>query len=263
MKALNSPLKKEIEFEPHQRSSFTKTMTDNWCINDSLKEVVDKNLQTLKPTDRLVDEETGPIKERVTRMEDKTKDLTKEKNSIENDRLKEMVEKQNNKEVSSSIQIIYKKLDIERQKSLIETSKKESLHEKLIDNNNKTNRKGKVKEMLERIESQQTNSKDGTLRKGLDIGKDIVKQKNMIKKDDSPRNYDDSLKELHERQKSLIETSKEDNGEKLCGKIETKEKVGKVKDMLKPKDNSTFKESLCRKLEEEEEIGKDELKKEK
>ena len=33
--------------------------------------------------------------------------------------------------------------------------------------------------------------------------------------------------------------------------------------MLKPKDNSTFKESLCRKLEEEEEIGKDELKKEK
>ena len=69
--------------------------------------------------------------------------------------------------------------------------------------------------------------------------------------------------EKFERQKSLIETSKEDNGEKLCGKIETKEKVGKVKDMLKPKDNSTFKESLCRKLEEEEEIGKDELKKEK
>ena len=30
--------------------------------------------------------------------------------------------------------------------------------------------------------------------------------------------------------------------------------------MLKPKDNSTFKESLCRKLEVEEEIGKDELK---
>lgn len=42
--------------------------------------------------------------------------------------------------------------------------------------------------------------------------------------------------------------------------IETKEEVGKVKDMLKPKDNSTFKESLCRKLEVEEEIGKDEPK---
>ena len=42
--------------------------------------------------------------------------------------------------------------------------------------------------------------------------------------------------------------------------IETKEEVGKVKDMLKPKDNSTFKESLRRKLEIEEEIGKDEPK---
>ena len=44
MKALNSPLKKESKFEPHHRSSFTKTMTDNWYINNSLKEVVDKNL---------------------------------------------------------------------------------------------------------------------------------------------------------------------------------------------------------------------------
>ena len=92
MKALNSPFKKEIEFGPHQRSSFTKTMTDNWCINNSLKEIVDKNLQTLKATNRRVDEKIDPIMERVTRIEDKTKDLTKGKNIIENDRLKEMVE---------------------------------------------------------------------------------------------------------------------------------------------------------------------------
>ena len=46
-----------------------------------------------------------------------------------------MVEKQNNKEVSSLVQIICKKLDTDRQKNLIETSKKEFLHEKLIDNN--------------------------------------------------------------------------------------------------------------------------------
>ena len=57
MKVLNSHFKKEIEFRPHQRSSFTKTTTDNRYINNSLKEVVDKNLQTLKATDRLVDEE--------------------------------------------------------------------------------------------------------------------------------------------------------------------------------------------------------------
>ena len=55
MKALNSPLKKEVELGPHQRSSFTETMTDNWYINTSLKEVVDKNLQILKATDRRVD----------------------------------------------------------------------------------------------------------------------------------------------------------------------------------------------------------------
>ena len=45
--------------------------------------------------------------------------------------------------------------------------------------------------MLERIESQQTNSKDGTLRKRLDIGKDIVKQRNMTKKEKK----DDSRKD--------------------------------------------------------------------
>ena len=93
LKALNSPLKKESKFEPHHRSSFTETMKDNWYINSNSKEVVDKNLQTLKATDKLVDEETGPIKERVTRIEDKIKDLTKERSTIENDKLKEMVEK--------------------------------------------------------------------------------------------------------------------------------------------------------------------------
>ena len=65
-------------------------------------------------------------------------------------------------------------------------------------------KKGTVKEMLERIERQQTNLKDGTLRKELDIGKDIVKERIMIrieKKDDSlektnnsSRNNDDGSK---------------------------------------------------------------------
>ena len=91
-----------------------------------------------------------------------------------NDSLKEMMEKQNNKEVSSSVQIICKKSEI-----------------------------------------------------------DLQKEKEFF------------LKQNIKRQKDIIET---------------KEEVGKVKDMLKPKDNSTFKESLRRKLEVEEEIGKDEPK---
>ena len=100
MKALNSHFEKDIEFGPHQRSSFTETMTDNWYINSNSKEVIDKNLQMLKATDRKV----NPIKERVTRMTDRS--------TIENDRLKE---------ISSSV------LDTNRQKSLIETEKKEYL----------------------------------------------------------------------------------------------------------------------------------------
>ena len=82
LKALNSPLKNEREFEPHHRSSSTKTMTDCWYINTNSKEEIDK---TLKATDRRVDEETGPIKEIVTCIEDKRKDLIKERSTIINE----------------------------------------------------------------------------------------------------------------------------------------------------------------------------------
>ena len=47
------------------------------------KKEIDKNLQTLKATNRKVIEETDPIKERVTRIEDKRKDLIKERSTIE------------------------------------------------------------------------------------------------------------------------------------------------------------------------------------
>ena len=38
LKALNSPLKNEREFEPHHRSSSAKAMTDNWHINNNRKD---------------------------------------------------------------------------------------------------------------------------------------------------------------------------------------------------------------------------------
>ena len=117
-------------------------------------------------------------KEVIRRKLDIKDEIEKVNNS--NDSLKEMVEKQNNKEETSLVQIICKKLEIEI---------------------------------------------------------DLQKEKEF------------SLKKDIKRQKSLIETNKANrkNSEKLCRKIETKEKVGKVKDMLKPKDNSTLKESLRRK----------------
>ena len=38
LKALNSPLKNEREFESHHRSSSAKAMTDNWHINNNRKD---------------------------------------------------------------------------------------------------------------------------------------------------------------------------------------------------------------------------------
>ena len=81
LKALNSPLKNEREFEPHHRSSSTKTMTDNWYINNNRKD--ETGLQTLKATDIRVDRKTNPIEERVTRIEDKTENFIKERSNID------------------------------------------------------------------------------------------------------------------------------------------------------------------------------------
>ena len=79
LKALNSPIKKERGIEPHHRSLLTNTMTDNWHINNSRKDEIEIDLQTLKAADRRVDGKTDPIKERATRIEDKRKNLTKER----------------------------------------------------------------------------------------------------------------------------------------------------------------------------------------
>ena len=91
--------------------------------------------------------------------------------------------------------------------------------------------------MLERIERQQgnstiTNSKDGTLRKELDIQRDIVKERNMIRKEkendslektnNSLRN-DDSPKEMFERLKSIeksMDYTRDNSLVELAKKIE-------------------------------------------
>ena len=81
LKALNSPLKIERGFEPPHRSFITKTMIDNWHMNNNRKD--ETGLQTLKATDIRVDRKTNPIEESITRIEDKRKDLIKEKSTIE------------------------------------------------------------------------------------------------------------------------------------------------------------------------------------
>ena len=101
-------------------------------------------------------------------------------------------------------------------------------------------RKGIVKEMLEKIERQQsnstlTNSKE-TLRKEIDIEKDIGEERNMIKKEkeddslvkkertnNSPRNNDSLKEKINERLKSIERfiTYTQDNGlAELAKKVE-------------------------------------------
>ena len=101
-------------------------------------------------------------------------------------------------------------------------------------------RKGIVKEMLEKIERQQsnstlTNSKE-TLRKEIDIEKDIAEERNMIKKEkeddslvrkertnNSPRNNDSLKEKINERLKSIKKfmTYTQDNGlAELAKKVE-------------------------------------------
>ena len=126
----------------------------------------------------------------------------KDKSTIENDRLKEMVEKQNNREVSSSVQIICKELDIDRQKSLINTDKKESLYEKLIDNEKEIIKKGMVKEKKEIFERQNSEDVEKVIktndRRRIERHKDedVIRRKleKEIGKDDSPRNHRKSSK---------------------------------------------------------------------
>ena len=81
LKALNSPLKNEREFEPHHRSSSTKTMTDNWHINNNIKD--ETGLQTLKATDIRVDRKIDLVEERITHIEDKIENLIKERSNID------------------------------------------------------------------------------------------------------------------------------------------------------------------------------------
>ena len=172
-KALNSEQKRN--FEPHQRSSL---VTDNWH---------DRKNSSLVSTNRFINSNRKDYRQEVQKMID----LVKDRSSIER--------QENNNRKDDIIETI--------QKKKIDGDKEEK---GII-------RKGIVKDMLERIGRQQgnstiTNSKDGTLCKKLDIQRDIVKERNMIRKEkendslektnNSPRN-DDSPKEMFERLKSI------------------------------------------------------------
>ena len=117
-----------------------------------------------------------------------------------------------------------------------------------------------VKDTLEKFERQNGEKNKEVIRRKLDIKDEI----------DKINNSNGSLKEMMKKhnnkeeassiqiicKKLEKESSLKQNIKRQKDIIEKKEEVGKVKDMLKPKDNSNFKESLRRKLEVEDEIEK-------
>ena len=191
-------------------------MTKNWHINSSRKD--DRELKTI-PTEK---KQNSSI-EIIQCKEDKKKDFDERKDYIHVVKKMIEVEKETIQKNPSAI-IQKKKLDI-----IDEDKKKKGMI-----------RKGIVKEMLEKIERQQsnstlTNSKE-TLRKEIDIEKDIGEERNMIKKEkeddslvkkertnNSPRNNDSLKEKINERLKSIERfiTYTQDNGlVELAKKVE-------------------------------------------
>ena len=121
----------------------------NWHINNNRKD--ETGIQTLKATNRRVDEENGPIKERVTCIEDKRKDLIKERSTIESVRdiinedkeigkirkgmVKETLEKFE-RQNGEKKEVIHRKLDIKDEIEKINNSN-DSLKEMVEKQNNK------------------------------------------------------------------------------------------------------------------------------
>ena len=235
LKALNSPLKNERDFEPQYRSSSTKTMTDSWYINNNSKEEIDKTLQTLKVTNRKVDEETGPIKERVTRIKDKRKDLIKERSTIESVRdiinedkergkirkgiVKETLEKFE-RQNGDKKEVIRRKLDIKHEIDKVNNSN-DSLKEMVEKQNNKEEASSVqiICKKLE-IEIDLQEEKEFSLNKDIkrqkdedvirrrlkvEIGKDELKEREIVNK--GGKNKNNKLKEEIEKRLKLIEES--------------------------------------------------------
>ena len=188
LKALNSPLKNEREFKPHHRPSSTKTIIDSRYINNNSKEEIDKNLPTLKATNRRVEEETGPIKEKVTRIEDKRKDLIKERSTLESVRDIINEDKERGRIRKGMVKETLKKF--ERKNG----EKKEIMRRKdEIEKVNNVN--DSLKEMVEKQNNKEVASPVQIICKKLEIKIDLQKEKEF------------SLKQDMKRQKDIIETN--------------------------------------------------------
>ena len=179
MKALN--LEKEREFEPYHKSPLAKTMTDNWH---------NRQKDNLVSTD---------ISMNMTDIKN-SKKYSLIETSDEQNNLKTLKTTLTEKKESSPIEIMQKEDDIERQKS---NNKKDDLIMERITHieDKRMIRKCIVKEMLEKIERQNDNTLKlvniETLRKKLDIERDIERERHMTRKGiEKERHNSDSLEKV-------------------------------------------------------------------
>ena len=183
MKALNSPLEKERQFEPHHRSPLAKTMIDNWHNrqkNNSVSIDISMNMTNIK----------NSKKDSLIETSDKQNNLKILKPTLT--------------ECKEDSHIVQKKsglIEVEKESSLIDIIQKKELDIMDEDKEKGMIRKDIVKEMLEKIERQNANTLKlaniETLRKKLLIERDIEKERHMSRKQiEKERHNSDSLEKI-------------------------------------------------------------------
>ena len=181
IKALNSPLEKEREFEPHHRSPLAKTMADNWhnkrnSVNENWHINSRKDDGELKATNRPIAITYKDNKKDIGKDDLKKEGLKtiltekKQNSSIEVMQYKEDNKKDFDERKDYS-HVVQKMIEVEKERNSIEIIQKKKVG--IIDEDKE---KG-----MERQQSNSTltNSKE-TLRKKLDIEKDIEKERSYV-----------------------------------------------------------------------------------
>ena len=194
LRALNSPLKNEREFEPHHRSSSTKTMTDNWHINNNRKD--ETGLQTLKATDIRVDRKIDPVKDRITRIKEKIENFIKERSNIDSvrdtineDKERDKIKKGMVKETlekferpnSKDKEVIRRKLDIKDEIDKVNNSN-DSLKEMMKKHNNDTEVSSSIQIICDKLEIDLQKEKEFFLKQDIERQKSLIKTKEEVGK---------------------------------------------------------------------------------
>ena len=132
MKALNSKLEKEREFEPHHRSPLTKTMIDNWH-NEKNSVIENWHINSSRKDDRELKVTERPIA--ITYKDNKKHfgkdDLNKEglKTILTEKKQNSSIEimQYNEDDKKDYSHVVKKMIEVEKERNFIETKQKKKL----------------------------------------------------------------------------------------------------------------------------------------